>query len=72
MDGGNEAGVPVAHGEPRMRLHDTALMLPELAAIKGMNAKKDYIEAPEDNGEFIGMLRLCLDPLLAYNISMKR
>lgn len=55
-----------------MRLHDTALMLPELAAIKGMNAKKDYIEAHEDNGEFIGMLRLCLDPLLAYNISMNR
>lgn len=55
-----------------MRLHNTALMLPELAAIKGMNAKKDYIEAHKDNYEFIGMLRLCLDPLLAYNISMNR
>lgn len=55
-----------------MRLHDVALMLPELAAIKGMNAKKDYIEANKDNDDFIGMLRLCLDPLFSYNISMNR
>ena len=55
-----------------MRIHDAALMLPELAAIKGMNAKKDYIEAHKDNDDFVWMLRLCLDPLFSYNISMNR
>lgn len=55
-----------------MRIYDAALMLPELAAIKGMNAKKDYIEAHKENDDFIWLLRLCLDPLFSYNVSMNR